>query len=110
VEGLPYVAIPDLKDGRIDLSEVRLISPEDFAVWTTKTLPRAGDIIVTRRGRVGDTAVVPGGLQCALGQDLVILRSNGRHVDRGTSGMRRAASFGLRRSIGSGMSVPSSEA
>ncbi|MDH4183419.1 MAG: restriction endonuclease subunit S, partial [Nitrospinota bacterium] len=38
--------------------------------------PKAGDIIVTRRGRVGDVAVVPNGTEFALGQNLVILRSD----------------------------------
>jgi type I restriction enzyme S subunit len=80
--GFPYVAIPDLKDGRIDLSGVRRIGAEDFVTWTAKTKPQAGDVIVTRRGRVGDTAVVPPSLSCALGQDLVILRSDGLVVDQ----------------------------
>ena len=41
-----------------------------------------GDIIVTRRARVGDTAVIPPGLDCAIGQNLVILRSDGTQVDQ----------------------------
>jgi type I restriction enzyme S subunit len=79
-EGFPYIAIPDIRNGHIDLANVRLISKEDHQSWTKKTKPQAGDIIVTRRGRVGDTAVVPKGLECAIGQDLVILRSDETHV------------------------------
>lgn len=60
--GYPYIAIPNIKEGRLDLSEVRLISKDDFDSWTKKTKPQAGNIIVTRRARVGDTAVVPPGL------------------------------------------------
>jgi len=78
----PYVAIPNIKEGRLDLSEVRLISKEEFQSWTKKTKPRAGDIIITRRARVGDTAVVPIGLDCAIGQNLVILRSDGSKLDQ----------------------------
>ncbi len=78
--GWPYIAITDLHDGRVDTSNARLISDEDLADWTRKTRPQAGDVIVTRRGRVGDTAVVPHDLTCALGQNLVLLRSDGRHV------------------------------
>lgn len=80
--GYPYVAIPNIKEGRLDLSEVRLISKEDFESWTKKTKPLAGDIIITRRARVGDTAVVPLGLDCAIGQNLVILRSDGSKLDQ----------------------------
>lgn len=78
--GYPYIAIPNIRDGRIDLSEVRLISRHDLESWTRKTRPMAGDVIVTRRGRVGDTAVVPEALECAIGQNLVILRSDGRQI------------------------------
>jgi type I restriction enzyme S subunit len=81
--GLPYIAIPDIHDGRINVASARIISSSDFATWTAKTKPRAGDVLVTRRGRVGDTAAVPHGLECALGQDLVLLRSDGITVDQG---------------------------
>jgi len=77
-----YVAIPDLKDGHIDLANARRITLEDFGQWTRKTKPQAGDIIMTRRGRVGDTAVIPASLKCAIGQNLVILRSDASKVDQ----------------------------
>ena len=80
--GFPYIAIPNVRDGRLDLSEVRLISKEDFDSWTRKTKPKAGDIIMTRRARVGDVAVVPDNLVCAIGQNLVILRSDGKQLDQ----------------------------
>jgi type I restriction enzyme S subunit len=81
-DGHPYVAIPNLVDGRLDLTNVRRITDEHLREWTRRTQPRAGDIIVTRRGRVGDTAVIPDGLTCAIGQNLVLLRSDGAQVDQ----------------------------
>jgi len=80
--GFPYVAIPNIQDGRLVLSDVRLISQEDYESWTRRTKPQAQDIILTRRGRVGDTAFVPAGLKCAIGQNLVILRSSGEQIDQ----------------------------
>jgi type I restriction enzyme, S subunit len=80
--GHPYVAIPNLVDGRLDLTSVRRITDEHLREWTRRTRPRAGDVIVTRRGRVGDSAVVPEGLSCAIGQNLVILRSVTSRVDQ----------------------------
>ncbi|MDD5189148.1 MAG: restriction endonuclease subunit S [Methanoregula sp.] len=80
--GYPYIAIPQIQNGRLDLSEVRLISREDYESWIQKNKPQTGDIIVTRRARVGDTAVVPEGLECAIGQNLVILRSDGSQIDQ----------------------------
>lgn len=81
--GYPYIAIPNIRDGHLDLTGARLISQSDLNTWTRKTKPRAGDVIVTRRARVGDIAVVPPDLRCAIGQNLVILRSDATIVDQG---------------------------
>ncbi|HOC00274.1 MAG TPA: hypothetical protein PKM43_16210 [Verrucomicrobiota bacterium] len=75
--GYPYIAIPQLKEGRIDLSDVRRISPEHFAEWTRKAKPQRHDVILSRRCNPGETAYVPAGLEAALGQNLVLLRSDG---------------------------------
>jgi type I restriction enzyme S subunit len=80
--GHPYIAIPDIQEGRVNLSGTRLISNTDLAEWTRRTKPRQGDVLVTRRGRVGDTAPIPPNLECAIGQNLVILRSNEANVDQ----------------------------
>jgi len=79
-EGHPYIAIPDIQDGRVRLEKVRRISFSDLELWTRRTAPRAGDILVTRRGRVGDTAPIPANTRCAIGQNLVLLRSDGETV------------------------------
>lgn len=80
-QGYPYIAIPDLRDGVVDLESARKISYDDLKEWTRRTRPQVGDVIVTRRGRVGDTAVVPVP-DVALGQNLVILRSEGDLVSQ----------------------------
>lgn len=79
-KGYPYIAIPNIQEGRLNLNEVRLISKKDFEKWTEKLKPQEGDIIVTRRGRVGDIAPIPKDLECAIGQNLIILRSEGNQV------------------------------
>ncbi len=78
--GFPYVAIPQLKNGRIELADVRRISHEHFVDWTRKTKPQAWDVILSRRCNPGETAFVPADLECALGQNLVVLRSNGKRI------------------------------
>jgi type I restriction enzyme S subunit len=80
--GHPYIAIPNLVAGRIDLTNVRRIADAQLEEWTRRTRPQGGDIIITRRARVGDSAVIPNGLRCAIGQNLVILRSLGDRVDQ----------------------------
>jgi len=75
--GYPYVAIPQLKQGRLDLWDVRRITREHFLEWTRKANPQTNDVILSRRCNPGETSVVPDGLECALGQNLVLLRADG---------------------------------
>ena len=78
--GYPYVAIPQLRNGRIELSGVRRITPEHFAEWTRKAKPAANDVVLSRRCNPGETAFVPPHLNFALGQNLVLLRADGKRV------------------------------
>jgi type I restriction enzyme S subunit len=78
--GYPYVAIPQLRKGRIDLSEARRITHEHFVEWTRKAKPSANDVVLSRRCNPGETAFVPPGLEFALGQNLVLLRADGTKV------------------------------
>ena len=64
-----------MKDGHLDLTDVRRISEADFIEWTKKLKPRAHDVIVVRRCNSGDSALIPPDLECAIGQNLVVLRS-----------------------------------
>lgn len=78
--GYPYVAIPQLRGGRVDLSEVRRIKREHYLEWTRKAVPSANDVILSRRCNPGETAVVPRDTEFALGQNLVLLRADGTRV------------------------------
>jgi hypothetical protein len=78
--GYPYVTIPQVDDGHIDVSTARRISREDFEAWTRKALPLQHDVVLSRRTNPGVTAYVPEGLEFALGQNLVLLRSDGHTV------------------------------
>lgn len=74
--GYPYIAIPQIKNGRIELPDARRITESDFEEWTRKTKPHGFDVVLSRRCNPGETAFVPEGLECALGQNLVLLRSD----------------------------------
>lgn len=78
--GFPYVAIPQLRDGRIDLSDARRISPGDFVQWTRKANPKADDVVLSRRCNPGETAFVASDMRFALGQNLVLLRADGTKI------------------------------
>ena len=78
--GCPYVGIPQMKGGWIDFEAARKISRDDFIEWTKKAKPRKDDVVLSRRTNPGVTAVDRTGTDFALGQNLVLLRADGRRV------------------------------
>lgn len=81
-EGIPYIGIPQMKNGHIKFElNPRLITEEDYVKWTTKAKPKLNDVILSRRCNPGVIAHVPNDVKFALGQNLVLLRSVGDDVD-----------------------------
>jgi type I restriction enzyme, S subunit len=78
--GYPYVTIPQMKNGRIDFSEARRITHADFLGWTKKARPQVHDVVLSRRTNPGVTATFGKNCEFALGQNLVLLRADGRLV------------------------------
>ena len=78
--GYPYVGIPQLKDGRINLNSARRIAREHFDEWRRKADPETFDVVLSRRCNPGETGHVPKDSKFALGQNLVLLRSDGKRV------------------------------
>lgn len=78
--GYPYIAIPEMKDGRLDFDSARKITAEDFRAWTKKAHPQKFDVVLSRRTNPGVTAPVGDQADFALGQNLVLLRANGERV------------------------------
>lgn len=79
--GYPYVAIPQMKNGRVDFSEARRISHADFVEWTKKARPQVHDVVLSRRTNPGVTATFGIDVDFALGQNLVLLRADGAVVN-----------------------------
>lgn len=79
-EGKPYVTIPEMKGGRLNLDVARRISETDFVEWTRKARPQRHDVVLSRRCNPGDTAYVEEDGAFALGQNLVLLRSSGEVI------------------------------
>jgi len=79
--GYPYITIPEMKYGRIDFNSARRISSADFREWTKKARPQKYDVVLSRRTNPGVTATFGEECDFALGQNLVLLRSDGRFVE-----------------------------
>jgi type I restriction enzyme, S subunit len=69
-----FLGISELVDGNLNLSNVAHISEEDFARWTRRVTPQAGDIVFSYETRLGQCARIPRGLRCCLGRRMGLLR------------------------------------
>ncbi|PZR34420.1 restriction endonuclease subunit S [Caulobacter segnis] len=56
--GVPYVRVVDIKDGRVLTDQLRCTSPEIAHQYRRSTL-RTGDVLMSIRGHVGRMALVP---------------------------------------------------
>ena len=81
LNGRPYIGIPQMTSGRIDFSTGRQISEADFVTWTRKTKYQHNDVVLSRRTNPGVTAIDDTRTEFALGQNLVLLRANGKRVE-----------------------------
>jgi type I restriction enzyme S subunit len=74
--GPVFLGIGSLQDGRLDLSETRHVTPEDFKIWTRRVKPRSDDVVFSYETRIGQAAIIPEGLECCLGRRMGLVRVN----------------------------------
>ena len=69
------------EDGRLDFSEIRHISESDFAQWTRRVQPRAGDLVFTYEATLNRYALIPRGFRGCLGRRMALIRTNPAKID-----------------------------
>ncbi|MFN4249450.1 restriction endonuclease subunit S [Deinococcus sp.] len=73
--GFPYVQLNNIgNNGEMILSEIYLISEEDYKKWTSRIEIREGDCIITNVGRVGAVCRIPKGFTGAIGRNMTAIR------------------------------------
>ena len=66
----------NIKNGRIDLSSPSYTDEENFRQRIKRVIPQPGDLIITREAPMGEVGMIPEGIECCLGQRMVLLRAN----------------------------------
>lgn len=80
-EGPIFLGIANLSNGLLDLNNTNHVTDEDFAHWTRRVTPSAGDLVFSYETRLGQAALIPPGLKCCLGRRMGLLRVKGAMVD-----------------------------
>jgi type I restriction enzyme S subunit len=82
-EGPVFLGIGNVTDdGHLDLSSVRHISEGEFARWTKRVEPTAGDIVFTYEATLNRYALIPEGFRGCLGRRMALIRPNLKVVDQ----------------------------
>jgi type I restriction enzyme S subunit len=81
-EGPIFLGIKNItEDGRLDFSEIRHVSEEDFPRWTRRVTPQPGDIIFTYEATLHRYAIIPEGFRGCLGRRVALIRPVPKKVD-----------------------------
>lgn len=75
-EGKLVIRNQYIKNGKLDLTNPSFTDEESFIKRRNRAKPSTGDIIITREAPMGEVCIVPGNLECCLGQRMVLLKVN----------------------------------
>lgn len=79
-EGVPFLSVDNVVDGRLGFDGTRKISPEAHRRYAAKCRPRRGDVIVTKAAAIGRVALVETDLEFNIWSPLAVLRSDRSQV------------------------------
>ena len=72
-----FISITDIKKGVIDFENALLTSPASYAyLKKTGCMPFAGDILFSKDGTIGQTAITPSKVSFVVASSLIIVRPN----------------------------------
>ena len=75
------IGTSDIRDGRILLETAKQVDKETYKIWTARSIPQEGDLILAREAPVGEVGYVPHGIRVCLGQRTVLIRPDRTKVN-----------------------------
>ena len=75
-EGIPVIRNYNLKDGKIDLTNMSYVDEETYKKRIKRANPEYKDLVISREAPMGVAAIVPPDFKCCMGQRLVLLKVN----------------------------------
>ncbi len=72
--GAVFLGISNFLNGRLNLSEIRYISENDFPKWTKRVLPQEKDIVFSYEATLNLYAIIPQGFRGCLGRRMALIR------------------------------------
>lgn len=80
-EGPVYLGIPNVTtDGRLDLSDIRHISEQEYPKWIRRATPQKDDLVFSYEATLHRYALIPDNLRCCLGRRMCLVRPDTEKV------------------------------
>ncbi len=64
----------NIKQGKLDLGTPSYTNEKTYIERTSRAKPEAGDLIISREAPMGEVCVIPEGIDCCLGQRMVLIK------------------------------------
>jgi type I restriction enzyme, S subunit len=72
----------NIKNGQLNLSEKYFTNEENYIERTKRAKPEPGDLIITREAPMGEVCMVPEGIECCLGQRMVLIKPDPKLISK----------------------------
>lgn len=72
--GISLVRTTNIRNGQLDLVNVKYISQETYNYWSRRCPPKPGDILFTREAPMGEAAIIPESIKLCMGQRMMLIR------------------------------------
>lgn len=79
-EGVPFLSVNNIVDGKIDWSDIRYISPKDDQIFSQKCKPRRGDVLLGKAASVGKVAFIDTDIDLNIWSPIALIRPSERFV------------------------------
>lgn len=79
-EGMIVIRNFNIKNGELDLSSPSYTDHGSYLGRNKRATPEPGDIIITREAPMGEVCMIPDGVECCLGQRMVLLKVDEQKV------------------------------
>ena len=77
--GIPYLTSKNIKNNKIDFSNVKYISDDDYSIMSKNRMIQRGDLLITMIGTIGEAAFVETDIPF-YGQNMYLLRLNKEYI------------------------------
>ncbi len=79
--GVPFISVKDIYDGRIDFSNTKYISEEEHKELSKRCNVEKGDLLITKSGTIGRTAIVTEDREFSLFVSVALLKPASSEVN-----------------------------